>query len=386
MDSRVFKVVGVLAALLLVSGFFAGPVLALDATVVQELTGPFDNPEGSVIALNGKHVFVSNAAAVGGSFGPDGYITKLKIKNNGTLKVKKAQFVTGLTRPWGMAVLPVNVPGVKAGTVFVGALGLDEDVQSQVVAFKPSNGKILGAIKAGSGSAFEAISGGPVLAINALAFDQDGNLYFTDTALGYSPLDCIPIRQGVWKVEADSLDALLDGGTDTAGVSFSYMAGAPDGIEVSPTNQLYANTVGGAASMGFGLSPLYDPFTGAVYLMTDADFVPPAGGAGEPYGFVLSLPGIQGEGALDGLVFTPDGLMLCTELFNNKLIAVDVDVDPWVSDDVVIDGLSSPLNGPADISVFVLDDDTYVIIPEHTSFADPPVEPEDDRVTVIVLD
>jgi hypothetical protein len=390
MDSCKGKVMVVLAASMLVACFFVGLAFAENAVVVQEYSGPFDNPEGSVV-LDNQIVFVSNAGAVDGAFpAGSGYITKLTIGPGGQLATDTADFVTGLTRPWGMAVLPVDVGAILAGAIFVGVAGLDDpsDVQSSIVAFDPDDGTIVGVIKAGPASAFEAISGGPVLAINALAFDQAGNLYFTDTALGYG--DCIPIRQGVWKVEASSLEGLLAGGTDSIGISFCYIAGAPDGIEVSPSNELYVNTVGLAPAAGFGLPPLYDPFVGAIYRLTDDDFAPPLEEGGEPFGFVRSSPLLSGLGALDGLVFTPGGTMLCTEIGStNDIVSIKPGIlqaaqqTLYAGQGVKFLGVPG-LNGPADISVAKIGRKTFVIIPEHTSFG-PPTNPEDDQVTVIQL-
>jgi hypothetical protein len=283
----------------------------------------------------------------------------------------------------------VDVGEILAGTVFVGVAGLPPVNESHIVAFNPETPEtIVGAIPAGLGSDFDTISGGPVLAINALAFDQAGNLYFTDTALGYS--DCIPIRQGVWKVEASSLEGLLAGGTDSTGISFCYIAGAPDGIEVSPSNELYVNTVGLAPAAGFGLSPLYDPFVGAIYRLTDDDFAPPLEAGGEPFGFVRSSPLLSGLGALDGLVFTPGGTMLCTEIGStNDILSIKPGIlqaahqSADAREGVIFLGVPD-LNGPADISVAKIGRKTFVIIPEHTSFG-PPTDPEDDQVTVIRL-
>lgn len=401
MDSRVFKVFGVLAALLLVSSFFVGSARAVDWKPASTLQGIFDNPEGSVV-VNRNTVLVSNAAAVDGFFQFEvgaGYISKLKIDGKGRLHVVDPVFVEGLTRPLGMAVLPKKVGRIKKRTVFVGVGGTwlwgktdANELQSGIVAFNPNNGKILGIIHTSIGSAFEVVTGGPVLAINALAFDSEGNLYFTDTGIGYDKFpDSDPMYdpmfpyQGVWKVDASRLEGLLEPypsvqatvPIDTEGLAFCGIEGGPDGIEFSPDGDLFVNTVGLAATglEGDGRTLLDDTLEGAIYQLTEDDFVD---------GSVTSIPTSEalyiGLGALDGLVFTSDGTMLCTEIISGDIIAIVLGSDP--------EYLEVPdLNGPADISVAVLGGKTFVIIPEHTSGVPLPdaIPKEDDRVTVIQL-
>ncbi len=260
------EVLGILVVLGFALG--AGEVCAQNVTVVQEFMGPFDNPEGSVVAPDGTTVFVSSAGDIGTFrfMAGAGYVTKLTIGSDGKLSVVDPKFVTGLTRPWGMAVLPVDVGGIPAGTIFVGIGGppLSDSVgnpitdvsqfKSGVVAFDPDGGTVLGMIDTGPNSAFEKVTGGPVLAINALAFDQSGSLYFTDTGLGWDSFTdsgVLPIRQGVWQVAWARLPDLLAGNTtDTEGLSFCYLQGGPSGIEFSPDGNLYVNTVGAAMDLG----------------------------------------------------------------------------------------------------------------------------------------
>ena len=374
------------ALFVLATSILPGAAYAINASVVQELSGPFDNPEGSVVGLDGTTVFVSSAAAADSVFQfPEnaGYISKLVIGGGGQLNLVEKSFVSNLTRPWGMGVLPIDVGTIPAGTVFVGtgtSLSGTIPLATDIVAFDPDDGSEVGRIKTGLVSAFELISEGPVLAINALAFDAHGNLYFTDTGLGWNAFSPIlPVRQGVWKVPVERLEDMLAGSINPADIQFCYIAGAPDGIEVSPDGKLYVSTVG-VAAVGFG-PPLYDPYQGAFYLLTDADF---------DAGYPLNPPLFAGLGALDGLVFTPhDGTLLSTEITltsdivaikRGKLIQAEAANRP--REDVTFLGVPN-LSGPADISVADVQGDIYVIIPEHTSGGK--TLPKDDQVTVIRL-
>src|SRR5690242_18220852 len=70
--------------------------------LIQRLMA-FDNPEGSIFSADGKYVFVSNAAELGM---PDkgfhwtrnaGYISKLAVQSDGTLKMVNEKLITGFT-------------------------------------------------------------------------------------------------------------------------------------------------------------------------------------------------------------------------------------------------------------------------------------------------
>jgi hypothetical protein len=80
--------------------------------VIQRLNA-FDNPEGSVFSADGRFVFISDSAELGV---PDkgfhwthkaGYISKLAVQPDGTLKMVNEKLITGLTGKLGMAVSPI---------------------------------------------------------------------------------------------------------------------------------------------------------------------------------------------------------------------------------------------------------------------------------------
>jgi len=356
--------------------------------VVQELTGPFDNPEAAIVGLDGSSVFISNAGCVSGKFAfpvGAGYITKMQLGDDGKLTLVKKDFVPKLTRPWGMAVLPAKVDRLPKGTVFVGIggpplVGVDHlsGLKSGIVAFDPESGARRGIINTGVGSVFAKRTGAPVLAINALAFDKAGNLYFTDSGLG---ADCfpksgrVPVLQGVWRVEAGRLDELFAGeaeSADTNGLSFCYVAGCPDGVEVCPAGRVYINTVGAAAVGLFG-GQLYDPAGGAVFEILPKDF---------ETGHVTSVPIAQGLGALDGLDIAPDGRIVCTEIMAKGDVVL---IDPETGK---TEFLGIPLlKGPGDHATVRRGDKVYIIIPEHTSGCDDakPDAAQRNELTVVEL-
>jgi len=100
------------------------PPYPVKGQVIQRLNA-FDNPEGSIFSADGKFVFVSNSAELGM---PDkgfhwthkgGYISKLAVQSDGTLKMVNEKLITGLTGPLGMAVLPVATKKFPKGTIFL---------------------------------------------------------------------------------------------------------------------------------------------------------------------------------------------------------------------------------------------------------------------------
>jgi len=289
--------------------------------VVQRLNA-FDNPEGSIFSADGKYVFISNAAELGM---PDkgfhfthkaGYISKLEVQSDGTLKMVNEKLITGLTGPVGMAVSTVGTRKFPRGTIFLaeawGPLAEADGTEvkdpsvldPKIIAFD-TNGKVLGAIKLGEGSAAAKASGVIATLANALAFDATGNLYLADTGIAgglFNP----PIATkggGVYLFPTSSLDALAEG-RDAAVSYVAVPEGGPDGIEVAPDGVIHFNTVGVAAG-------LKDPAEGGMYKIKKADII-----AGK-----LPAPFNRGLGALDGLDFAGNN-RLDTEIKNTSSVVV----------------------------------------------------------------
>ena len=199
--------------------------------VILQVLKAFDNPEGAIFSADGNHVFVSNSAEAGAlsdGFGwveGAGYISKLEVKANGELSMVTKRLITGITAPLGMGILPVATKKFPAGTIFLctgSAPLIDSDGQavknrgrmrSKLLAFNEA-GEVLGEIDTGQGSVFEQINGSPIILINALGFDTDGNVYVTDSAIGGDQFDPpFEGKGGLWMIPHSALDALADGRT-----------------------------------------------------------------------------------------------------------------------------------------------------------------------------
>jgi len=347
--------------------------------VIQVLNA-FDNPEGAIFSADGKYVLISNAAELGmkdkGFHFTEkaGYISKLEVQPDGTLKMVNDKLVTGLTGPVGMAVSTVATNKFPAGTIFVCTVGAplatadgtaikdSKRMDPKLLAFD-INGKILGEIKVGVGSAFEKASGAPATLPNASSFDKEGNLYVADTGMGGASFDPpVKTNGGVFMIPIKSLDELAEG--KPAQVRFIAMEeGGPDGIEVAADGSIHTNTVGTAAGMK-------DPAQGGMYRLTQEDFT-----SGK-----LPAPTAQGLGALDGLAFVGD-VRLDTEITNtNSVIVTPPGGKPML---LTYDKADKKLSGPADIAIGKLADGSYLlIIPELSATAS---NNKQDPVTVVRL-
>ena len=348
--------------------------------VVKQIIKNFDNPEAAIFSHDGKYVFISNSAEIGDrgeGFSwteNEGYISKLSVNSNGTLTMIEEKLITGISSPLGMGVLPVSTGMFPAGTIFlcVGSAPIvDQEgktitdrnrMRSKLLAFN-TDGKILGEIDTGAGSVFEEITGSPIILINALGFDKDGNLFVADTAFGGAQFD--PPWDGaggLWKISVKSLDALASGKKASKMPEFLSIPGNPDGVEVSPIDgMVYVNTVGPVAG-----AP--DPANGGIYAISD----------------MKSLPApIDGNlGALDGLDFTAQGTMVNTQIRGDIPARLYVNCIGQEATTLALVP-NTELSGPADIAIRQMDDGSYMIIVPELSARDN--TPGDDDVTVLAV-
>jgi hypothetical protein len=206
-EGGTMKKSAIVFGVLLLATWSAAAVFAADLPAypvkgkVVNVLACFDNPEGSLFSMDGQYLFVSNSALHGDANKPfawvegGGSISRLEVGPGGTLKLTDRYFIKDLTGPLGMAVLNVDLGRFPRGTIFATAgsapLALADGTpvtdpsrhKPKIIAFDPGSGEILGEIKLCANSVFAKISGGPVSLVNALAFDDAGNLYVIDTGL-----------------------------------------------------------------------------------------------------------------------------------------------------------------------------------------------------------
>lgn len=347
--------------------------------ILQRLS-VFDNPESAIFSADGKYVFVSNAAELGM---PDkgfawtngaGYISKLEVQPDGTLKMVEEKLVSGLTAPLGLAVNTVGTKKFPKGTIFVvqATAPLAEadgtpvkDISKhdpKITAFNV-DGKVLGEISLGTGSAAEKAAGVIATLGNALAFDKEGNLYATDTGIAGASFDP-PLATkggGVYLFPHASLDALADG----KDAKVSYLAvpeGGPDGIEVGPDRKIHFNTVGVVGG-------LKDPAEGGEYRVSKKDIE-----SGH-----LPAPFAKGLGALDGLDFAGN-VRLDTEIKNSSTVIVTTGRGKIAT---LTYDQDIKFAGPADIAVRKQKDGSYLLLVPELAATSP--NNHDNTVTVVRL-
>jgi hypothetical protein len=359
--------------------------------VILQVVKAFDNPEGAIFSADGNLLFVSNAAEIGDrseSFGwteGEGYVSKLEVLPSGELRMVEEKLITGLTGPLGMGVLPVATGKFPAGTIFLcagsaplidsqgQAVKEPERLRTKLVAFN-EDGEVLGEIDTGQGSLFEEINGSPIVLSNALGFDGEGNLYVADTAFGAEQFEPpFEGKGGIWMIPVGSLDALADGQTPAQQPQFIPIPGNPDGVEVSPVDgKIYVNTVGPV-----GGAP--DPAGGGIYALTKEDF------SGDAAQGKLPPPVDRDLGALDGLDFTAEGVMLNSQIRGDIPNKLTVHCPGGAARTLALQpgGSWADLSGPADIAVRrSADGSQLVAVPELMSRD---ATPGDDELTLLAL-
>lgn len=348
--------------------------------VIQRLRA-FDNPEGAIFSADGKYVFISNAAELGM---PEkgfhwthngGYVSKLEVQPDGTLKMVNEKLLSGLTGPLGMVVSTVGTQRFPRGTVFLveawvplaEADGIEvkdpKTIDPKIIAFN-TDGKILGKIKLGAGSEAARVSGVIATLGNSLAADSEGNIYLAETGQQGTQFDPPIVTKGggVYMFPLSSLDALAEG-REAPLFYIPVPNGGPDGIEVANDGTIHFNTVG----LNAGLK---DPAEGGMYALHRSDFI-----SGR-----LPPPFNRGLGALDGLQFVGKN-RLDTEVRNSNSIIV-TPLPGSMSYRLNYDK-NITLSGPADIAVHRQRDGTYLLVIPELSGTSP--NNADNPVTVVKL-
>jgi hypothetical protein len=347
--------------------------------VLQRL-GSFDNPEGAIFSADGKHVFISNAAEFGNAekgfawTNGAGYVSKLEVQPDGTLKVVNEKLLTGLTAPLGFAVLTKATRKFPKGTIFLASAtaplseadGTPVKEHSKhdpkIIAFS-EDGQVLGEIKLGDGSNAAKASGVSSTLPNALAFDKSGNLYLAETGIAGASFEP-PLATkggGIYLFPHAALDDLAEG--KDAKVSFlAVPEGGTDGIEVGPDGAIHFNTVGVAGG-------LKDPAEGGQYKVSKRDIE--KGKLPAPFG--------KGLGALDGLDFAGK-VRLDTEIKNTNSVVV---TDSKGKAYTLAYDQDIKFTGPADIAVRKQADGSYLLVIPELSATSP--NNKDNNVTVVRL-
>lgn len=329
---------------------------AASARILQTLDG-FDRPESCAFSLDGKWLFVGNCGS--DLFGDDlkkvgfvagrGAVSKLALDERGNASVVTKRLVEGLDGPLGLAVLPRAVGRYPAGTLLVAqglALLVEADGSSitdatrlgtSILFVDPADGKRLGALELGAGSAVAREIGHPLLMPNSLAFDARDNLFVTDSGLGGDRLTPpVPGQPGLVRIPRAALEDPA-----TGGCSFTPFPGVPNGVGYwADEDAVCVVTMGGKSPEGE-----------ALYQIAATSF-PLA---------ETPAPRLAGIGTMDGVTFTPHGTVLVSR-FSGDLFAIPKSGEPFA---LPLDP-ATPLVAPADHRLRVLADGTCILaVPEQ---------------------
>ena len=247
-----------------------------------------------------------------------GYVSKLEVQSDGTLKIVEEKLITGLTAPLGFAVIPTATKKFPKGTIFlvqataplVEADGTPvkdsaERRTPKITAFNV-DGKVLGEIKPGRGFRRRKGRGRDRHTGQRAGLRQVGQSVRRGNR---HRRRFVRSRRSPPRAAASicSRTASLDDLADGKDAKVSYLPvpeGGPDGIEVGPDGAIHFNTVGVAAG-------LKDPAEGGQYKVSKKDIE--SGKLPAPFG--------KGFGALDGLDFAGK-VRLDTEIKNTSSVIV----------------------------------------------------------------
>ena len=345
--------------------------LATGAVLLQTLD-QFHRPESVVFSLNGKYLYVGNCAS--DLFGEEkekigflrgaGAISRCTVDENGNVEIEKQKFITGLNGPTGLCILPKATKKYPVGTLMVNqgmSLQVDndgnsitnlEDLGVGVDFYDPNNGKLLGRIPMGPESKVATAIGHVPLLLNSMAFDMNGNLYITDTAIGGDRLTPRSYQYpGLIRIEHSSIDNLSEDG-----ISFTFIPGVPNGIGFwEKENAMVLVTMGGNDKPGGT----------AIYKLPIESFPMKT----------VPAPLFNDVGRADGIAFSPKGTII-TSRFSGDLLAIPINGQPRSL-------ILEPFKAPADHRLLTLEDGSSILAVPEQDRTDP--KPWNQNVKIIKI-
>lgn len=344
---------------------FVIPFLHAAQPQVTQTLSLFHRPESVAFSLDGRTLFVSNCGS--DVFGPgksfvgfvkgNGSISKLDIDADGNATVADLKFIEHLSANVGIAVLPKSTSKFPEGTLLINhgiSLLVDPagkpitdpvELHTGISFHDPLTGNLLGDIPVGAGSKVAQILGHITLLPNSMAFDRNGNLFVTDTAMGGDRLDPkTGGHPGLVRIAHDAIDNLMNDDSSAVNelfnkVTFTPIPGFPNGVGYwADRNSICVVTMGGQSPEGT-----------AIYILPEDSFPRTT----------LPSPFRGDVGTADGIVFTPAGTLL-TSRFAGDILVVPSDSAPYPL------SVAGRFAAPADHRLTVLDDGSCLLaIPDQ---------------------
>lgn len=208
--------------------------------IAQELDG-FLTPTASVFSPDGRYLFVINhSQGENGTLRSQSYISKLAVKTDGEVVENDMRFIKNLTAPIDLDFSPIRYANIPKGAIFLAVgtpLVQDEAgrpmrnlsrVMIGVVIIDPNTGRQIKRIDLGPNSRIRLKDELSLLSPSSICFDSKGNLYIGESGVGGHMFERKQVgRPGIWRIEAEALEEVIDGASPKKGVELIRTTSLP---------------------------------------------------------------------------------------------------------------------------------------------------------------
>jgi len=232
----------------------AASLKAQDRPVIaQELDG-FLTPTASVFSPDGRYLFVINhSQGESGTLRSQSFVSKLAVNADGEVSVNDMRFIKNLTAPIDLDFSPVRYANIPKGAIFLAVgtpLVQDEAgrpmrnlsrVMIGIVILDPNTGRQIKRIDLGPNSRIRLKDDLSLLSPSSICFDAKGNLYIGESGVGGHMFERKQIgRPGIWRIEAEAVEDLINGVSPRKGVELIRTTSLPTDMTFrAKENMLY---------------------------------------------------------------------------------------------------------------------------------------------------
>lgn len=225
----------------LFSALFAGALQAQDRPRISQELGGFMTPTASVFSPDGRYLFVINhAQGESGTLRSQSFISKLSVSESGDVAPNEMRFVKNLTAPIDLDFSPIRYGSIPKGAIFlaVGTPLIQDEagrpmrnlsrVMIGISIFDPNTGRQIKKIDLGPNSRIRLKDELSLLSPSSICFDAKGNLYVGESGVGGHMFERKQVgRPGIWRIEAEAVESLINGVTPRKGVDLIRTTSLP---------------------------------------------------------------------------------------------------------------------------------------------------------------
>lgn len=243
-----------LVSLSLISAFLCTSLQGQDRPVIsQELDG-FMTPTASVFSPDGRYLFVINhSQGENGTLRSQSYVSKLSVKPDGEVAPNEMRFIKNLTAPIDLDFSPIRYANIPKGAIFlaVGTPLLQDEagrpmrnlsrVMIGILVIDPNTGRQIKKIDLGPNSRIRLKDELSLLSPSSICFDSKGNLYIGESGVGGHMFERKQLgRPGIWRIEAEAIEALMNNASPRNGVELIRTTSLPTDMTYrAKENMLY---------------------------------------------------------------------------------------------------------------------------------------------------